>query len=81
MAPRQNNSNGFILFNLEGSLNGTTWTMLGNNLVFDPTKRDGTFQEYPITPVSVQYIRITMLQSRVPTERSTHLGEINVYRY
>lgn len=81
MAPRQNNSNGFTLFRLEGSLDGTSWTVLGNNLVFDPTKRDGTFQEYPITPTSVQYIRITMLQSRVPTEKSTHLGEINVYRY
>ena len=81
MAPRQNNSNGFTLFRLEGSLDGTSWTVLGNNLVFDPTKRDGTFQEYPITPASVQYIRITMLQSRVPTEKSTHLGEINVYRY
>ncbi len=81
MAPRQNNSNGFVLFRLEGSLDGTNWSLLGNNLVFDPTKRDGTFQEYPITPISVQYIRITMLQSRVPTERSTHLGEINVFRY
>lgn len=81
MAPRQNNSNGFVLFNLEGSLNGTTWTTLGSNLVFDPTKRDGTFQEFAITPTSVQFIRITMLASRVPTERSTHLGEINVYRY
>jgi hypothetical protein len=81
MAPRQNNSNGFVLFKLEGSLDGTTWTMLGNNLVFDPTKRDGTFQEFAITPTSVQFIKITMLQSRVSTEKSTHLGEINVYKY
>ena len=81
MAPRQNNSNGFVLFKLEGSLDGTTWTLLGNNLVFDPTKRDGTFQEFAITPTTVQYIKITMLESRVLTEKSTHLGEINVYKY
>jgi len=81
LAPRQNNGNGFILFRLEGSTNGTVWTTLGDNLVFDPNIRDGSFQEFSITPVSVQYIRLTMLQSRTPTENSTHLGEINVYKY
>lgn len=81
MAPRQNNGNGFILFKLEASNDGTNWTLLGDNLVFDPNKRDGTFQDYSITPASWQHIRITMLQPRIAGNTSTHLAEVNVYKY
>lgn len=81
LAPRQNNGNGFISFRLEASNDDVNWTVLGDNLVFDPNKRDGTFQEYPITPALWQHLRITMLQPRVAGNTSTHLAEINVYRY
>lgn len=81
LAPRQNNGNGFVSFRLEASNDGAAWTLLGDNLVFDPNKRDGTFQDYGITPASWQHIRITMLQPRVAGNTSTHLGEINVYKY
>lgn len=81
LAPRQNNGNGFISFKLEASNDGTNWTLLGNNLVFDPNKRDGTFQEYPITPALWQHLKITMLQPRIAGNTSTHLAEINVYKY
>ena len=55
MAPRQNNSNGFAKFKLEGSLNGTDWTLLGDSLVFNPANK--SFQEFSITPQPLQYIK------------------------
>ncbi len=78
MAPRQNNSNGFTKFKIEGSVDGTTWKSLLENQVFDPAKRDGTFQEFPIIPQYLKFVKITMLEGKV---KSTHLGEINIYRY
>ncbi len=80
LAPRQNNSNGFIKFKWEASMDGTNWTTMGDNLVFDPTKRDGTFQDYLVPVTQVRYIKITLLEPRVAGATSTHLGEINVYR-
>ncbi|MFY7839496.1 MAG: discoidin domain-containing protein [Lacibacter sp.] len=81
LAPRQNNGNGFVSFRLEASNDGTSWTLLGDNLVFDPNKRDGTFQDYSITPAQWQHFRVTMLQPRIAGNTSTHLAEINVYKY
>lgn len=77
--PRNNNNNGFTRFKLEGSVDGTTWILFGDNIVFDPTNR--TFQEYSITPTELRHIRITALQAASPTNTSTHLGEINVFKY
>lgn len=77
--PRNNNSNGFTRFKLEGSIDGTTWILFGDNLVFDPANR--SFQEYAVTPTELRYIRITALQAANPANTSTHLGEINVYKY
>lgn len=77
--PRNNNSNGFTRFKLEGSKDGTTWILFGDNLVFDPANR--SFQEYAVTPTELRYIRITALQAANPANTSTHLGEINVYKY
>lgn len=77
--PRNNNNNGFTRFDLEGSVDGTAWISFGANLVFDPTNR--SFQEFPITPTEIRYIRITALQGANPANKSTHLGEINVYKY
>lgn len=77
--PRNNNNNGFTRFKLEGSVDGNNWILFGDNIVFDPANRN--FQEYPITPTELRYIRITALQAASPTNTSTHLGEINVYKY
>ena len=77
--PRNNNNNGFTRFKLEGSVDGTNWILFGDNIVFDPANRN--FQEYTITPTELRYIRITALQAASPTNTSTHLGEINVYKY
>nr|WP_199079162.1 discoidin domain-containing protein [Pedobacter sp. ASV19] len=79
LAPRQNNSNGFIRFDLEGSTDNTNWVSLGKNLTMDPVVK--TFQRYPITPASYRYIRITMLEARTAAAKSTHLAEVNVYKY
>lgn len=77
--PRNNNSNGFTRFKLEGSVDGTTWILFGDNLVFDPANR--SFQEYTITPTELRYIKVTALQAANPANTSTHLGEINVFKY
>lgn len=77
--PRNNNNNGFTRFKLEGSVDGTNWILFGDNIVFDPANR--TFQEYPITPTELRYVRVTALQAASPTNTSTHLGEINVFKY
>ncbi|NCU03417.1 MAG: DUF1735 domain-containing protein [Chitinophagaceae bacterium] len=77
--PRNNNNNGFTRFKLEGSVDGTNWILFGDNIAFDPTNR--TFQEYPVTPTELRYIKITALQAASPTNTSTHLGEINVFKY
>ena len=77
--PRNNNNNGFTRFKLEGSVDGITWISFGDNLVFDPANR--SFQEYSITPTELRFIKVTALQAASPTNTSTHLGEINLYKY
>lgn len=79
IAPRQNNGNGPTLFKLEGSLDGNTWTTLLDNQVFDPNKRDGTYQDYPLAgPTSLRFVRTTLLQGK---QALSFLSEIAVYRY
>lgn len=79
IAPRQNNGNGPTLFKVEGSLNGTSWSALLDNQVFDPNKRDGTYQNYPLSaPTSLRYIRVTLLQGR---SNLSFLSEIAIFRY
>ncbi|WP_316809166.1 discoidin domain-containing protein [Pedobacter agri] len=79
LIPRQNNNNGFTLFNLEASKDGNTWTTLGTNLPFDPSIKTG--QSYTITPAYWRYIKVTATQSASASITSTHLAEINVYKY
>ncbi|PST82000.1 hypothetical protein C7T94_17595 [Pedobacter yulinensis] len=79
LAPRQNNGNGSVRFNVEGSKDGTTWTTLGSNLTFNPANT--SFQAYPVTPGFQRYIRVTLLEPRNAGTRNTHLGEVNIYRY
>jgi hypothetical protein len=76
MIPRQNNSNGFTKFKLEASLDGTTWTLLGDNLVFNPALKQA--QEYPVEPNWYKHIKLTMLEGR---QQSTHLAEFRAYTY
>ncbi|HTM98564.1 MAG TPA: DUF1735 domain-containing protein [Pedobacter sp.] len=79
IAPRQNNGNGPTLFKLEGSLDGITWTTLLDNQVFDPTKRDGTYQNYPLAaPTNLKFLKTTLLQGK---QALSFLSEIAVYRY
>lgn len=76
IAPRQNNANGFKKFNLEGSLDGTTWVTLGSNLTFDPANK--SYQQYPITPQNLRFMKITMLEG---LQALTFFAELQVYRY
>ena len=79
LAPRQDNANGFTVFNIEGSTNGTTWTTLGSNLIFSPGTK--SFQDYSITATQIRYLKVTALRAADLSNTSTHLGEINVYSY
>lgn len=79
LAPRQNTSNGFTKFNLEASKDGTTWTVLGKDLVFDPANR--AFQQYPVEHGYWRFIKLVMTVGNTSTATSTNLGEINIYRY
>lgn len=79
LVPRQNNSNGFAKFNLEGSGNGTDWTTLLSDAVFDPLNKSQ--QTYDLVPESWRYFRLTMTEGRLPSLRSTHLAEFIIYKY
>lgn len=76
MAPRQNNANGFTKFKLEGSLDGTTWFSLGENLTFNPGNIG--YQDYPIEEQYLRNIRITMLEG---LQDLSFLAEFAVYAY
>jgi hypothetical protein len=73
---RKNNGGGFTKFKLEGSLDGSTWTTLGDNLVFDPTTNNS--QYYPVTTTECRYIKLTAVEG---VAEYTHLAELDVYRY
>lgn len=76
---RQNASTGFTLFNMEASKDGTNWTNLGNDLSSDPLNKAG--QSYPVTPGYWRFIKITAVKGASVGTTSTHLAEVNVYRY
>ncbi|MNY27085.1 O-GlcNAcase NagJ precursor [compost metagenome] len=76
IAARQNNANGFTKFKLEGTLDGTNWIVLGDNLVFDPALK--SFQEYPITKQYLKQIRATLLEGKTDL---CFLAEFTIYRY
>ena len=76
IAPRQNNSNGFTKFKLEGSLNGTDWFDLSGELEFNPGNT--AFQHYPIEPQDLKNIRVTLLEGR---QDVTFMAEFAVYTY
>jgi len=76
LAPRQNNPRGFTKFNLEGSTDGKTWFVLGEELAFDPAHL--SYQEYPIEPQYLRNIRITMTEG---LQDLTFLAEFAVFTY
>nr|WP_068887413.1 discoidin domain-containing protein [Pedobacter panaciterrae] len=76
LTPRQNNSNGFTKFKLEASLDGATWTVIGDNLVFNPSLKQA--QEYPVEHNWYKYLKLTMLEGK---QKSTHLAEFTAYTY
>ncbi len=76
MAPRQNNPRGFTKFRLEGSLDGSNWFSLGEDLRFDPANL--AYQEYPIEPQQLKHIRLTMLEG---LQDLSFLAEFVVYAY
>lgn len=76
IAPRQNNSRGFTKFKLEGSLDGSNWILLGDNLAFDPANR--SHQHYPIEQQTLRYIKITMIEG---LQDLTFMSEFQVYRF
>lgn len=76
---RQNISTGFTVFNMEASKDGKNWTSLGNDLISDPSNKAG--QSYPVTPGYWRFIKITAVKAASPATTSTHLAEVNVYRY
>lgn len=79
LASRQNYTNGFRRFNLEGSADGNNWEMLGSDLVMDPAIK--TFQSYPVSHGYRRYLRLTMTEGYTPTSKSTNLAELTVYGY
>ena len=76
LARRKNNGSGFTKFKLQGSLDGSVWTTLGDNLVFDPTTNN--FQYYPVATTECRYIKLTAVEG---VAAYTHLAELDVYRY
>jgi hypothetical protein len=79
IAPRQNNGNGPTLIKIEGSLDGATFTTLLDNQTFDPNKRDGTYQDYPLpAPTNLRYIKVTLLKGKAAL---AYLSEIAIYKY
>ncbi|NQX38212.1 protein of unknown function [Pedobacter steynii] len=79
LAARQNASTGFSRFNIEASNDGSTWISLGTGLIMDPANK--AFQSFPVTPGYRRYLKITMTAGATSVTKSTHLAEINVYRY
>ncbi|WP_183916214.1 discoidin domain-containing protein [Sphingobacterium sp. JUb56] len=81
MIRRHNNTTGgFKTFNIEVSLNGTSWTMVSQNLTFNSEVATATWQDFVITPVNARYVRITMTAPYRVGATSTHLAEFRAYR-
>ncbi|WP_256009345.1 BT_3987 domain-containing protein [Desertivirga xinjiangensis] len=76
MAPRQNNPRGFTKFKLEGSLDGTNWFVIGDDLRFDPANKG--YQYYQIEKQYIKNIRLTMLEG---LQGLSFLSEFVVYTY
>ncbi|MDF2475984.1 MAG: hypothetical protein K0S24_1467 [Sphingobacterium sp.] len=80
MIRRHNNTTGgFKTFNVEVSVDGTNWTMVGKDLTFNSAEATATWQDYIITPTRAQYVRITMTVPFTAGATSTHLAEFRAF--
>ncbi len=75
---RQNNSNGFKTFDIEGSKDGKTWVTLLKDQEMDREELES--QIFPIQPQYLKQIKITM-KDNFNNQASTHLAEIDVFGY
>lgn len=72
---RQNNANAMTKFKLEGSTDGNTWSLMGDNLVFIGATK--TAQSFPVSSsVTVRYLRLTALEGPV---KNNFLAEIEAF--
>lgn len=79
IAPRQNNGNGPLTFKVEGSLDGSSYTTILDNQMFNPDKRDGTYQNYAFpAPTNIRYLKVTLLTGK---QALSFLSELAVYKY
>lgn len=80
MIRRHNNTGGgFKTFNIEVSLDGKAWTIVGQNLTFHSEASPAAWQDYELTPVKAQYVRITMTVPYTAGATSTHLAEFRAF--
>ncbi|MRG43906.1 hypothetical protein GFS24_02210 [Chitinophaga sp. SYP-B3965] len=72
---RQNNANAMTKFKLEGSTDGTIWSLMGDNLLF--TGATKTPQSYPVSSsVTVRYLKLTALEGPV---KNNFIAEIEAF--
>ena len=72
---RQNNANAMTRFKLEGSTDGSTWSLMGANLVF--TGATKTPQSFPVSSsVTVRYLKLTALEGPV---KNNFIAEIEAF--
>lgn len=72
---RQNNANAMTKFKLEGSTDGTTWSLMRDNLAF--TGATKTPQSFPVSSAAtVRYLRLTALEGPV---KNNFIAEIEAF--
>lgn len=72
---RQNNANAMTKFKLEGSTDGTTWSSMGDNLVFTGATKSP--QSFPVSSsVTVRYLKLTALEGPV---KNNFIAEIEAF--
>jgi hypothetical protein len=80
MIRRSGATNGFTVFNVEVSLDGTNYTAVANGLTFDPTKAE--WQDYLFQKVfEARYVRVTITKPKNEGDAFTHLGEFRAFGY
>lgn len=80
MMKRSGQTNGFIIYNIEVSLDGTNYKQVANDLTFDPTA--DKWQDYLFPSiVDARFVRITMTKPKNDGDNFTHLGEFRAFGY
>lgn len=72
---RQNNTAGMTKFKIEGSTDGTTWKVMGDNLNFTGATKSA--QSYPVSSASaIRFLRLTALTGPL---NYAFLAEIDIF--